>query len=107
MPYFAPRFKPLVSERRSLDALDLPEAAFDQIYSALTFHYVKDFGRLMRAIPRTLTSGGDLVFTIEPRSSWPPPIRTGSSTRTGARDGQSTAIPWMVSAAPTGSRRGC
>ncbi|WP_339108579.1 class I SAM-dependent methyltransferase [Thioclava sp. GXIMD4216] len=48
-----------------LDTLDLPQAAFDLIYSALTFHYVQDFGRLMRAIHRALSSGGDLVFTIE------------------------------------------
>lgn len=49
----------------NLDTLDLPEAAFDLVYSALTFHYVQDFGRLMRAIYRALSPGGDLVFTIE------------------------------------------
>lgn len=48
-----------------LDRLDLPEAAFDLVYSALTFHYVADFDRLMRMIHRALAPGGDLVFTIE------------------------------------------
>ena len=48
-----------------LDRLELPEASFDLIYSALTFHYVKDFQRLMNMLHRTLTPGGDLVFTIE------------------------------------------
>jgi len=48
-----------------LDRLELPEASFDLIYSALTFHYVQDFGRLMKMLHRSLTSGGDLVFTIE------------------------------------------
>lgn len=48
-----------------LDALELPEAAFDLVYSALTFHYVADFGRLIRMIHRALAPGGDLVFTIE------------------------------------------
>ncbi|GGO56957.1 Methyltransferase domain-containing protein [Roseovarius pacificus] len=48
-----------------LDTLDLPEATFDLVYSALTFHYVADFGRLIRMIHRALAPGGDLVFTIE------------------------------------------
>ncbi|WP_254703894.1 bifunctional 2-polyprenyl-6-hydroxyphenol methylase/3-demethylubiquinol 3-O-methyltransferase UbiG [Roseovarius sp. THAF9] len=48
-----------------LDTLELSDAAFDLIYSALTFHYVRDFGLLMRTLHRALTRGGDLVFTIE------------------------------------------
>lgn len=48
-----------------LDMLELPEAAFDLVYSALTFHYVQDFERLIRMIHAALAPGGDLVFTIE------------------------------------------
>jgi len=48
-----------------LETLDLPAAAFDLVYSALTFHYVQDFARLIRMIHAALTPGGDLVFTIE------------------------------------------
>ncbi|QBC30994.1 MULTISPECIES: bifunctional 2-polyprenyl-6-hydroxyphenol methylase/3-demethylubiquinol 3-O-methyltransferase UbiG [Pandoraea] len=48
-----------------LDTLDLPPAAFDLAYSALTFHYVLDFGRLVRAIHEALSPGGHFVFTIE------------------------------------------
>ncbi|AWM89019.1 bifunctional 2-polyprenyl-6-hydroxyphenol methylase/3-demethylubiquinol 3-O-methyltransferase UbiG [Microvirga sp. 17 mud 1-3] len=48
-----------------LETLELPEAAFDLVYSALTFHYVEDFGRLTRMIHNALVPGGDLVFTIE------------------------------------------
>ncbi len=48
-----------------LDTLELPEAAFDLVYSALTFHYVEDFQRLARMIHKALVPGGDLVFTIE------------------------------------------
>ncbi|WP_370210389.1 class I SAM-dependent methyltransferase [Roseovarius sp.] len=48
-----------------LDALDLPSEAFDLVYSALTFHYVPDFARLIRVIHAALVPGGDLVFTIE------------------------------------------
>ncbi|WP_246195046.1 class I SAM-dependent methyltransferase [Paracoccus litorisediminis] len=48
-----------------LETLELPHAAFDLVYSALTFHYIKDFGRLVSMIHNALTSCGDLVFTIE------------------------------------------
>jgi SAM-dependent methyltransferase len=48
-----------------LDTLELSETAFDLAYSALAFHYVQDFGRLVRMIRKALAPGGHLVFTIE------------------------------------------
>ncbi|WP_028227402.1 class I SAM-dependent methyltransferase [Paraburkholderia ferrariae] len=48
-----------------LDALALPEAAFDLAYSALAFHYVRDFDRLVRTIRKALVPEGQFVFTIE------------------------------------------
>ncbi|WP_054308663.1 class I SAM-dependent methyltransferase [Mesorhizobium sp. 1M-11] len=48
-----------------LESLALPQATFDLIFSALTFHYVEDFGRLIGTIHAALVQGGDLVFTIE------------------------------------------
>jgi SAM-dependent methyltransferase len=48
-----------------LEALELPEASFDLAYSALTFHYVEDFGRLTRGIHRALVPGAHFVFTVE------------------------------------------
>jgi len=48
-----------------LETLELPSDAFDLVYSALTFHYLGDFGRLSRTIYDALVDGGDLVFTIE------------------------------------------
>jgi SAM-dependent methyltransferase len=48
-----------------LETLELPEAAYDLVYSALAFHYVADFARLTRTIQKALVLGGDLVFTIE------------------------------------------
>lgn len=48
-----------------LETLELPQAAFDLAYSVLTFHYIKDFDRLVRMIHRALVPGGRLVFTIE------------------------------------------
>ncbi len=48
-----------------LESLELPEGAFDLAYSALAFHYVQDFERLMRVIHKALAANGNLVFTIE------------------------------------------
>jgi SAM-dependent methyltransferase len=48
-----------------LETLELPEAAFDLVYSALSFHYVQDFRRLACMIHKALVPGGHLVFTIE------------------------------------------
>ncbi|MGY4291643.1 SAM-dependent methyltransferase [Bradyrhizobium sp. LM2.7] len=48
-----------------LETLELPEGAFELVYSALTFHYVADIGRLTRMIHKALVLGGDLIFTIE------------------------------------------
>jgi ubiquinone/menaquinone biosynthesis C-methylase UbiE len=48
-----------------IEMLELPEAAFDFAYSALTFHYIRDFERLIRMVHRTLVPGGSTVFTIE------------------------------------------
>lgn len=49
----------------NLATLELPAAAFDLAYSALTFHYLRDFDRLVRMIHAALVPGGDFVFTIE------------------------------------------
>lgn len=48
-----------------LDTLDLPEASFNLVYSSLTFHYVRNFRRLIGMIHTALVPGGDLVFSIE------------------------------------------
>lgn len=48
-----------------LDELALPPASFDLAYSALAFHYVRDFDRLTRTIHAALRDGGHFVFTIE------------------------------------------
>jgi len=48
-----------------LDTLELPTAVFDLAYSALTFHYIQDFDRLVRMIHQALAPDGNFVFTIE------------------------------------------
>ncbi|MEY9178848.1 SAM-dependent methyltransferase [Bradyrhizobium sp. USDA 326] len=48
-----------------LETLELPQATFDLAYSALTFHYICNFERLVRMVHRSLVPGADFVFTIE------------------------------------------
>ncbi|TKT80404.1 class I SAM-dependent methyltransferase [Aquamicrobium sp. LC103] len=48
-----------------LEALELPEGAFDFAYSSLAFHYVEDFDRLARTVHRALRPAARFVFTIE------------------------------------------
>ena len=48
-----------------LETLELPAAAYDFVYSSLAFHYVEDFGRLVRTVHRALVPGARFVFTIE------------------------------------------
>lgn len=48
-----------------IDTLELSVNAFDLVYSALTFHYVANFPRLVRMIHEALGAGGDFLFTIE------------------------------------------
>ncbi len=51
--------------RADLETLDLPESGFDLAYSSLAFHYVEDFGRLVRTVFRALAAGAHFVFTVE------------------------------------------
>jgi SAM-dependent methyltransferase len=48
-----------------LETLELSKAAFDLAYSALAFHYIMDFNRLVRMVHQALVPGGHIVFTIE------------------------------------------
>ena len=52
-------------EIADLEHVDLPERAFDLVYSSLAFHYLEDFGRMVRKVERALQPGGSFVFTIE------------------------------------------
>jgi ubiquinone/menaquinone biosynthesis C-methylase UbiE len=51
--------------QRDLEHLELADGAFDFAYSSLTFHYIRDFGRVARTVFRTLVPGSRFVFTIE------------------------------------------
>jgi SAM-dependent methyltransferase len=48
-----------------IERLALPEASFDLVYSALTLHYIADFGAVCMMICRLLVPSGHLVFSVE------------------------------------------
>jgi SAM-dependent methyltransferase len=48
-----------------LEALDLPEAAFDLAYSSLALHYLENLGGIVAAVHRALAPGGRFVFSVE------------------------------------------
>lgn len=51
--------------KADLEVLELPEASFDLVYSSLAFHYIKDLEALLARVHSALTTGGQLVFSIE------------------------------------------
>jgi ubiquinone/menaquinone biosynthesis C-methylase UbiE len=48
-----------------IEHLALPAAAFDLVYSALTLHYIADFGAMCVTIRGLLAPGGHLVCSVE------------------------------------------
>jgi ubiquinone/menaquinone biosynthesis C-methylase UbiE len=52
-------------ERADLERLDLPAAAFDLAYSALTLHYLENLEGMLAVVHRALRPGGWLVFSAE------------------------------------------
>lgn len=51
--------------RAAMEDLDFPAGRFDVVFSSLAFHYVRDFGPLVRRIAAWLRPGGDFVFSVE------------------------------------------
>jgi SAM-dependent methyltransferase len=51
--------------KADLEQLELPQAAFDLIYSSLALHYIEDLARLLRTVHQAMVSGAHLVFSIE------------------------------------------
>jgi SAM-dependent methyltransferase len=51
--------------RADMGGVELPQAAFDLVYSSLALHYVEDLGGLLVKVHRALAPGGRLVFSVE------------------------------------------
>ncbi len=52
-------------QRAAMEDLDFEDASFDVVFSSLAFHYVRDYGELVRKISRWLKPGGAFVFSVE------------------------------------------
>ena len=48
-----------------LEQVELQGASLDFAYSSLAFHYIEDFGRLMKSVHHGLVPGAQLIFSIE------------------------------------------
>jgi SAM-dependent methyltransferase len=48
-----------------LEQVELPERAFDLVYSSLAFHYLENLDRLLAQVHRALAPGGRLVCSVE------------------------------------------
>ncbi|CAI1032975.1 Malonyl-CoA O-methyltransferase BioC [Serratia fonticola] len=51
--------------QQDLEALQLPAASFDLVYSSLTLHYIEDLGKLFATVYQALMNGGEFIFTAE------------------------------------------
>ncbi|MGF6192820.1 class I SAM-dependent methyltransferase [Serratia sp. 2723] len=51
--------------QQDLEALQLPVASFDVVYSSLTLHYIEDLGKLFATVYQALVNGGEFIFTAE------------------------------------------
>lgn len=51
--------------QQDLEALQLPAASFDLVYSSLTLHYIQDLGKLFATVYQALVNGGEFIFTAE------------------------------------------
>lgn len=52
-------------QRGDISSLDLADASFDLVYSALALHYVEDFGAICAMVRRLLSAQGYFVFSVE------------------------------------------
>lgn len=48
-----------------IETFIFPDEAFDLVVASLVFHYVEDFGAMVRRIAQALRPGGHLVFSVE------------------------------------------
>jgi SAM-dependent methyltransferase len=59
------RDRAITYRHADLETVDLPPAAFELAYSALTLHYLENLARLFAVVHRALVPGGRFVFSAE------------------------------------------
>lgn len=48
-----------------IEEYEYPKRAFDLVFSSLAFHYIEEFGPILKKIHRSLIKGGWLIFSVE------------------------------------------
>ena len=76
--------------RMTMEDADFADGSFDVVLSSLAFHYVADFGALVRKIVRWLRPGGDFVFSCEH------PVFTAEGSQDWYRDEQGNILHFPV-----------
>ena len=76
--------------RMAMEDADFADGSFDVVLSSLAFHYVADFGALVRKIVRWLRPGGDFVFSCEH------PVFTAEGPQDWYRDEQGNILHFPV-----------
>lgn len=76
--------------RMVMEDADFADGSFDVVLSSLAFHYVADFGALVRKIVRWLRPGGDFVFSCEH------PVFTAEGSQDWYRDEQGNILHFPV-----------
>ena len=76
--------------RMAMEDADFADGSFDVVLSSLAFHYVADFGALVRKIVRWLRPGGDFVFSCEH------PVFTAEGSQDWYRDEQGNILHFPV-----------
>lgn len=85
--------------RIAVEDFDYPAGAYDAVISSLTFHYLESFGEVCRRVYRTLTPGGEFVFSAEH------PVFTAYGTQDWYRDAEGRPLHWPVDRYFTEGRR--
>lgn len=52
-------------QQADLETVQLPDAAYDVVFSSLALHYLEDLPGLVRRVQRALRPGGAFVFSVE------------------------------------------
>ncbi|MCC8153008.1 MAG: class I SAM-dependent methyltransferase [Tannerellaceae bacterium] len=73
-----------------VEEYDYPDGTFDIVISSLTFHYLESFEDICRKVYRTLTPGGNFIFSVEH------PVFTAYGNQDWFYDENQTPLHWPV-----------
>lgn len=75
---------------KPIEDFEYPENSFDVVISSLAFHYIENFDEICKKVYRTLTHGGDFIFSVEH------PVFTAYGTQEWYTDEEGNILHWPV-----------